>query len=561
VQEDLSLNAAGVPRAPSADGAVVAVPPLHAVGRLLADNRARQDAFARAAPDVLGVPWGELARQARQAAVSAARDYLARRGEPVPPPGPEDLLLAGQGEVLDPHAGVEQLRLVAGLARAHGRTALNLVVDNDTVKATALRVPAPPAPAAADGLPPVATLRTIPFDRWAGEVPYEEQPVTEPGLFASFADRVMDVLGGWGYEPLLPEFWAEVLRLADRTPLLGELFAGARRGLERAWGCRNLELPISELCRTAPFRRFACQLLADLPRFHAVYNAAVGDYRRRNGIRSRNHPVPDLAAEGDWLETPFWGWRAGQARRGRLFARATPAGVELRAGADAWPALPPPPERPEDSVAALGELEARGLKVRTRALTTTLFSRLLLADLFAHGIGGGKYDELTDDIVRRFWRAEPPAFLILSATLWLPPAQAEPEDVAARLARTTHDLRDLRWNPQRHLDALAGDPAVRALAGRRAEWVARPAPAAADRRRRFEALRELTEALRRPLVPRERHLASEQQRLRHLLAGQEVLRRRDYAFCLYPGSSLRPFCAQFLAPPDPRPSRARSAAE
>ena len=50
-----------------------------------------------------------------------------------------------------------------------------------------------------------------------------------------------------------------------------------------------------------------------------------------------------------------------------------------------------------------GSLAGAGCKVRSRALTTTLFARLLLADLFLHGIGGGKYDELTDELMRRFF--------------------------------------------------------------------------------------------------------------------------------------------------------------
>ena len=66
------------------------------------------------------------------------------------------------------------------------------------------------------------------------------------------------------------------------------------------------------------------------------------------------------------------------------------------------------------------ERERQGQKVRSRALTNTLFARLFLADLFVHGIGGGKYDELTDDIIRRFYGCEPPAFLVLSATRLLP---------------------------------------------------------------------------------------------------------------------------------------------
>src|SRR5262249_51941103 len=80
---------------------------------------------------------------------------------------------------------------------------------------------------------------------------------------------------------------------------------------------------------------FACHILANLPRFHRIYNDCVQEYRRVNGIRSRNHPVPDLKAEGDWLETPFWAWDSDEPHmlvptRGRLYFRSTGTGTELR---------------------------------------------------------------------------------------------------------------------------------------------------------------------------------------------------------------------------------------
>ena len=40
----------------------------------------------------------------------------------------------------------------------------------------------------------------------------------------------------------------------------------------------------------------------------------------------------------------------------------------------------------------------------------------MLSDLFIHGIGGAKYDELTDQIICRFFGFEPPGFVALSAT-------------------------------------------------------------------------------------------------------------------------------------------------
>ena len=50
----------------------------------------------------------------------------------------------------------------------------------------------------------------------------------------------------------------------------------------------------------------------------------------------------------------------------------------------------------------------QGLRLRPRALVTTMYARLMLADLFLHGIGGAKYDQLTDLIIRQFFDVQPP---------------------------------------------------------------------------------------------------------------------------------------------------------
>src|SRR5207244_11160094 len=58
-------------------------------------------------------------------------------------------------------------------------------------------------------------------------------------------------------------------------------------------------------------------------------------------------------------------------------------------------------------------------QLRPRALTLTLFARVCLGDFFIHGIGGGKYDEVTDVIIRDYFGLDPPAYQVLSATLHL----------------------------------------------------------------------------------------------------------------------------------------------
>src|SRR5689334_21153410 len=48
------------------------------------------------------------------------------------------------------------------------------------------------------------------------------------------------------------------------------------------------------------------------------------------------------------------------------------------------------------------------LRISPRALTLTTFFRLLLADQFVHGIGGARYDRVTDRLIARFLGIEPP---------------------------------------------------------------------------------------------------------------------------------------------------------
>jgi hypothetical protein len=522
-------------RAPQQDGAILAEPGLEQVGPLLAENRRR----LAQGPSLLGRSWEELTRAARQAAVQAARAYLEQAGEPVPAHSFDSLLLAGhQPEVFHPGVWVKNFAL-CGLGRRHGATPLNLIVDNDTAKATALHVPVVTVP-----LPPVGESRpqrlAIPFDRWSEEVPYEERAVLDEELFATLPDRALQ---HWGYVPLLNAFWSEAVQQKRRTPLLGERLVAARRTFERRWGCHNLEVPVSILCGTEPFAWFACHLLIGLAAFHALYNRVVQDYRLRHGLRSRSHPVPDLSVEGDWLEAPFWAWRAGEARRGRLLVRSTATALELRVGQTSWPALPLAAGDASITVRALLDLERRGFKVRSRALTNTLYARLLLADLFVHGIGGGKYDELTDELIRGYYGIEPPRFLVLSATLLLPlPRYPATPAEYARLAR---EVRDLHWNPQRHLDEAVNGQA-RQLSEQKGEWIKRPAPTRRQRRERFLALRRFTEQLHGHVADREQQLQEELRRSEEELEANRILARRDYAFCLYPEARLRPFCTQFL---------------
>ena len=95
-----------------------------------------------------------------------------------------------------------------------------------------------------------------------------------------------------------------------------------------------------------------------------------------------------------------------------------------------------------------GGVELHGWCFRPRALALTIWARLLLADLFVHGIGGAKYDRISDAIIADYYGLTPPAMACVSATLQLdlPHRRVTAESIR----RMKHEARDLKWNPQRH---------------------------------------------------------------------------------------------------------------
>jgi hypothetical protein len=545
-------------KAPSTHGAILAEPPLADIGRLLEDNR---DRFNQIGPDFLGRSWADLRLQARREVLTASKQYLIEAGEPIPNIKDGPLFLAGhQPDLFHPGVWIKNFAL-CGLAKAHGAVPLNLIVDSDIAKTLTIRVPA----RAARGLefgknlinPGQIAVMSIPIDRWTREIPFEELRISDKGIFSSVANSKDPILQDWGIESIFSSFWQEVMRQSRRSDNLGECWAAARRTFERKWNCHNLELPVSRVCQTQAFAWFAYHLVAHLPQFHRIYNSAIRDYRNRYGLRSRSHPVPELVAvhrsgEASWMETPFWVWRCDHPRRRPLFARVSPDRIELLLDGESLPDLP----RDLTKVDAWQELERQGIKIRSRALITTLFARLFLGELFIHGIGGGKYDELTDAIIRDFYQLEPPDFLVLSGTLQLPlpvfPGRRTDQEQLAS------EIRDLYWNPQRHLSEISEEygpakmevsqirPDACDLIAKKKEWIDHQPKTTVERRKRFEIIRELTNQLRPSVRDQERHIRERLEKCELEVHANAILQNREYAFCLHPEKTLRPFLTQFL---------------
>jgi hypothetical protein len=192
----------------------------------------------------------------------------------------------------------------------------------------------------------------------------------------------------------------------------------------------------------------------------------------------------------------------------------------------------------------LAAWEGQGIKLRTRALATTLFARLVLADLFIHGIGGAKYDQVTDHICELFWGFALPSYATVSGTLRLPlSGEGQQSESEAALRQ---QLRGLRYHPERHVvvthEYASSGSAIDQLIAEKRKWI-ETAKTPENSAARHQAIIEANERLGPYLAPR--RLAIEKAIAQAKLAFKiEQLRRsREYSYSLFSESRLREFFA------------------
>jgi hypothetical protein len=168
-----------------------------------------------------------------------------------------------------------------------------------------------------------------------------------------------------------------------------------------------------------------------------------------------------------------------------------------------------------------------------------MYARLLLCDLFFHGIGGAKYDQLTDMIIERFFGLSPPAFLTLTATALLPIRHTPVSQ--GDLQRVNHLLRELRFNPQRH---VVEDEQTRPLMAAKQRCIEN-AGDPVDRRSLHLEIERLNGAFQPYVEQYRQELVNERDDYLTLLRQERVLSSREYSFCLFPEDTLRPLLLDF----------------
>jgi len=540
---------------PQVSGARLIDPPIEAttdapatsIETLVDNNRLLRASFDKRIGDFK--LW-ELVAATRREVLAVATEYTASYRDVDRPTDVADwiarpLVMGGhQPELFHPGVWLKNFALDA-YARRLGGTAINLVVDTDRCASTSVGVPV--------GTPREAHLETVPFDLPAPEMAWEERGIVDPECFASFGGRVDRLLKSLEPDAILRRWWPLVVERAGESRRLGLAIAQARHMLEARMGLETLELPVSELVRLPTVMVFMGWLLAHAAPLHEAYNGALADYRRRHGVRGRARPMPDLTVQfddtspGPWLEVPWRIWSKDDPRRRRVFANLDTAGMLILSDMETLRVeLPISPETsPSRWVDALSRLEEHQLRLRPRAILTTLVARMIVADVFVHGIGGAAYDLITDDIVRRLTGCDPPRHAVVSGTLRLPIEGLFPgfatADPAAELANVRQTIRDLEFHPERHLLPLdAQTDQVRNLVHHKRRWIdTHPTPSLAKRR-----CREIRMANDQLAFSTQGHLGRLLERVGPLAIAtraRKLLLSRECPWCFFSENALKSF--------------------
>jgi len=176
----------------------------------------------------------------------------------------------------------------------------------------------------------------------------------------------------------------------------------------------------------------------------------------------------------------------------------------------------------------LASFASADFKLRSRALLTTMYARSVLSDLFLHGIGGGKYDQLGDQIMKRFFLVSPPDFMVLSATVQLPGVEAESEKATIRELK--RKIRDTWYQGETFASQVALEPS---LLQRKRQLLANQ-PAEGNRKAWHDEVTSVNQRLAEMLTPLRERLQSELAKAERREAKRELLASREYAFCLFP---------------------------
>lgn len=473
----------------------------------------------------------QLREQVRGDILRLAQAYSSRYVDTSQDGNTQDRLVVSghQPTLFHPGVWAKNFAIDRLAAEENGR-AIQIIVDNDTMRGHSLLCPGGSVE------DPYRVAES--FDEYQSPTPYENRFVLNEDLFRSFGQRVADRIRSHVSDPLITRIWPTVCEGVAAGMPIGQAFAQSRHCLERKWGLKTLELPLSQVCETLGFRWFALHLMLRATDVYDSYNRRLSEYRQVHRLRNLAQPLPNLRRSAGWIETPFWIWNDRKPQRQGAFVRRIGSDLELSSFDRTLNyRLPKAGTQMEMGLDSLAELRGQGLCLRPRALANTLFLRMFLADVFLHGIGGAKYDQVTDLIIQDLFGVTPPGYAVLSLTAFLP--SKKPLVPVREIIHKRRNLRQMYFHPERFFDSETQQVNQVSSKAKKKQNLLSQKPPRGEAQSWHQELAMANEELRGFLqektdAEREKLLDLVQQARR-----SELFLSREWSFCLFPEDDLK----------------------
>jgi len=423
---------------------------------------------------------------------------------------------------------------------------LNIILDNDICKD--LSFPLPALSGSGDlrleknhFLSPASTP----------DLPFEEYPLPSLELIKEFTENIINRIKPLENKNILNNFINFSRCLENSLYLcsqnykegnLGECLALARRLFENEINPVYLELPFSQICNSNEFLSFFLEIVKNIEEFSEIYNKKLEECRKLFKIRNQANPSPNLIIKENLIESPFWIWRKGDERR-KIYILKEKGEIYLYNDSYDKIFL-----IEKDSLKSLFSLKAllkeKKLKIRPKALLLTLYNRLFISDLFIHGLGGVKYDLVTDEIIKEFFKVEPPHFLVISCTLYLD-FKSSPGSSDFKISATKKKIRDLEFNPERYVNELSLSKKetihIKELTGKKARLIKKikGALSPTEKHKISDEIKDINNLIVEKIQPLKYKLNKKMEEEEERIKQSKVIHFREFPYCFFSAKTIQ----------------------
>lgn len=437
--------------------------------------------------------------------------------------------------------------LVSHLSEKKNGIGLNVVMDNDTPLEKTIAIP--------DLRKEFASTNRIEFIRNEKGLAFEEIERIETDNISpvfsenekSFHVRIKEKCDiGLANQKALPvaKYMNLIKEGEEFSKNVGESLTFARKQFETDFGIKNFEIPISQIAETEGFNLFFLSIVFDHCRFIDIYNKKLERFRIAKKIRSKANPLPNLKIVGDLYELPFWVWKTSCPREPLYVRKTDDVKTELISKDLKCIGVISSSDTNQNNLDVLKSIANSGYKIRPKAVTNTIFLRLFLSDIFIHGIGGAKYDLITDEIIKSFFNIEPPDYITISATLYPPfSCYKVKED---ELQTLESDLKKMKHNPDKYIpESLSQNRDIRDLVLEKYKII--EGDFLEGKREKFKRIKDINVDLCSRIHQsfKEKELAIEA--IRNKLSHNKVVNCRSSPIFIYPEDYIKEFYRTILS--------------